>query len=122
METMVREWGMYVDLDIGDPALPQNNRAGKSYASYTPNVATRLTDTPDDGVALPADANCAVIVVEGKPVRYMVGDDDAEAAVGLLWFADTTHPYENQRQFLENVSFIDTAAGASRVTVLWGWV
>ena len=118
-ESKAVEWGMYTSLGIGDARLPQNTGDGKDYASYTPNTATRLTDTPDGGVELPADANCAVIVVEGAPIRIRVGTTDATASVGVKWFADSTHVFENQRGFLAALSFIDVSA-ASRVTVLWG--
>lgn len=114
------EWGMYVDAGIGDVDLPINTGDGNDYARYAPTTATRFTDAPEEGVALPSDANCAVIVVEDNPIRIRVGTGDATADEGVLWFADSTHTFENQRTFLQNVSFIDTAAGAASVTVLWG--
>lgn len=114
------EWGMYVDASIGDANLPQNNGDGSDYARYAPTTATRLTDAPTSGVELPSDANCAVIVVEDNPVRIRVGSTDATATEGVTWFAGSSHSFENQRAFLENVSFIDTATGPSRVTILYG--
>jgi hypothetical protein len=121
-ESKAIEWGMYVNAGVGDPRLPQNTGAGNDYASYTPATVKRLTDDPGvgNGVALPDDANCAVIVVEGAPIRIRVGATAATAAAGVLWFADTSHTFENQRSLLANISFIDATGTASRVTVLYG--
>lgn len=115
------EWGMFVNAGIGDPLLPHNTGAGLDYGRYTPSTVKRFTDNPVAGVALPDDANSAVIVIEGGDVRYRVGATNATAAEGVTWFANTSHTYENQRAFLQNVSFIDVSAAAT-VRVLWGRV
>lgn len=114
------EWGMYVNLGIGDSELPHNTGAGSDYARYAPTTVKRLTVAGAAGVALPADADCAVIVVLNNPIRIRVGPTDATAVEGVTWFANSTHVFENQRTFLANLSFIDTAAGPARVEILYG--
>lgn len=118
------EWGMYVNAEIGDPDLPQNAYAGQDYASYNiGNAAVRLTDPPDEGVALPRDANCALLVVENGSLRYRVGrvgSTEPEAGNGIL-MVEGEHKYENQRSFLEFVSFAsEDLLSATRVTIMWG--
>lgn len=118
--TIGAEWGVFADADVGDASLAQNNLDGKDYARYTPNVLTRLTDTPDAGVALPADAVHMRIQVLNNPISYRIGSTDATAAEGFIFFADTQDDWFNARAVLENISFIDTSAGASEVRILYG--
>jgi len=115
------EWQMFINAGVGHPSLPQNTGAGKDYARYAPTAATRFTDDPEEGVALPDDANCAKIDVLDNMVEYRVGATDVVAGEGAIWFANTSYVYENQRAFLENVSFIDASA-ASDIRVTWGRV
>lgn len=117
--TLEAEWGMFADADMGDPSLPQNNLDTKDYADYTPNTATKLSDTPDHGVALPAEAIHAIISVETNPIRYRTGSVAPTAAAGTLLIPGN-YKVTNQRAFLEHFWFIDTAAGASFVTVTYG--
>lgn len=119
MSEVAAEWGMYVNRGIGSSDLPMNTGDGKDYAHYKPTTATRLSDLPFFGVALPQDANCAMIAVEGNPIRIRVGTTDATAAAGFPFFANTSRIFENQRSFLENLSFID-ASGASDVHIFYG--
>lgn len=109
----------FINQGVGDSALPQNNRSGKDYARYTPTVATRLTDAPAAGVTIPDEANCATISVKGNPIRYRTGGTNPTASEGLylpvgVWF------FENSRAWLLEFRFIDTAAGASEVTIQYG--
>lgn len=114
------EWGMYV------AGLPGVSLAGSDYAHFavTSGAVVMLTDTPAGGVALPSSANCAYIVVEDAPVRIRTGaatdaTSDPTTSEGVKWFADTPHPFENQRGFLENLKLIAISSTA-KVTVLWG--
>jgi hypothetical protein len=114
-------WTPFINQGVGDSALPQNNRSGKGYARYTPNAAIQLTATPDAGVVLPAEANSMVLSVKDNPIRYRTDGTDPTASEGLylpvgVWF------FEDQRAWMEQFRFIDTAAGASEVTVAYGIV
>lgn len=118
--TIDSEWFPYYDLDVGDPASAWRNLDGKDIGEYTPTTVQRLTDAPANGVALPGDAHHAFISIEANPVRMRVGSVDATAALGLLVPAGTIIIIKNQREFLKRLSFIDTTAGASKVTALYG--
>ena len=121
-ETVVAvEWTPFINQGIGDSSLAQNNRAGNGYARYTPSTASRLTTNTNlaAGVTLPAEANCAVVSVKSNPIRYRTDGTNPTASEGLylpvgVWF------FENQRPWLLEFRFIDTAAGASEVTVAYG--
>ncbi len=113
------DWVPFVSVGQGDANLPQNNLTGTGYARYTPTAAKILTGTPAAGTAMPAGARSAVISVGSNPIRYRTDGTDPTASEGLLlpvgvWF------FPNQREWLRQFRFIDTAAGASEVTVVYG--
>lgn len=114
------DWGMFVDSGMGSADLPQNLRASKDYFRYLPTTVKRLTGTPAGGVALPTEARHAILIVASFPVRMRIGLTDATAAEGFL-VPTGFYLFENQRPFLENVSFINTAAGAAEVSGMYGW-
>lgn len=114
-------WTPFINQGVGDSALAQNNRTGNDYARYTPTAAKRLTDTPAAGSTLPSEANCMIVSVKDNPIRYRTGGTNPTAAEGLylpvgVWF------FEDQRGWMEQFRFIDTAAGASEVTIQYGIV
>jgi len=115
------EWGMFTDAGIGDPRLPQNTGEGKDYARYAPTTAKRLTDAPEAGGATLPDGACyALISIQQAPIRYRTSmDTDATADEGLYLPAGTLF-FPPGRAFLEAFSFIDTAEGASEVTIHYG--
>jgi hypothetical protein len=115
-----QDWMPFFDLDVGPDSAEWRNLDGKDYASYSPTTAKRLTDAPIAGNALPDGAWHAFIAVEANPIRIRVGSVDATATNGLLLPVGTTLTITNQREFLKRISFIDTAAGASKVSILYG--
>lgn len=118
--TVDSEWGMFKDADLGDATLQQNNLDGKDYARHTPTTAKTLASTPAAGVTLPTSAVHAIISVATNPIRIRTGGTNPTASEGLLLPVGTILSVTNQRSFLEQLRFIDTAAGASEVTVMYG--
>ncbi|MFA6958586.1 MAG: hypothetical protein WC538_22175 [Thermoanaerobaculia bacterium] len=119
--TIGPEWGAFKNIELGDAASAIRNLDGKDYARYTPTTAKQLTDTPAAGVALPTEARRAIISIATNPVRMRCGATDPTADEGLLLPAGTILVTDAEaRLFLENVIFIDTATGASEITVLYG--
>lgn len=113
------DWAMFVNAGIGWNDLAQNARAGKGYARYTPTAATTLATTPPAGAVIPAEARHAVISVATNPIRFRTDGTNPTNAEGLLlpvglWI------FENQRPLLDALRFIDSSAGASEVTVMYG--
>jgi hypothetical protein len=114
------DWGMFVNSGLGSSDLLQNLRADKDYFRYLPTTVKRLTGSPAGGVVLPTEARHAILIVANFPVRMRIGVTDATAAEGFLVPAGF-YLFEDQRAFLESVSFIDTTAGASEVSGMYGW-
>lgn len=113
------DWQMFINAGMGWDALSQNARAGNGYARYAPSSAKMLTSAPAAGVALPTEARHALLAVSNFPVRFRTDGTNPTATEGILlpvgfWV------FENQRPLLEQMRFIDTAAGASEVTVMYG--
>jgi hypothetical protein len=111
------DWAPYISIGQGDPGLAQNNRSGNGYARYTPTTAKQLSTTPAAGAALPNDARSAWIYVLTNPVRVRTDGTNPTASEGFYIAAGSLIIVENQREFLRQLRFIDTAAGASEVTV-----
>lgn len=114
-------WTPFINQGVGDSGLAQNSRSGNGYARYAPTAATRLSTTPTAGVALPAEANCMVVSVESNPIRFRTDGTNPTNSEGTLlpvgvWF------FEDQRAWMEQFRFIDSAAGASSVTIAYGIV
>lgn len=103
----------------GDSSLPQANRTGKGYARYLPTTDTMFTTAPTSGTALPVDARHAWIMVKDFPIRIRTDGTPATAGEGLYIPAGTLIQAENQLMFLQQLHFINTAAGAAEVTVMW---
>lgn len=121
-ETVIAaDWVPFVSVAQGDANLPQNNLTGKGYARYTPTTVKKLTDAPANagGVAIPDGARSAVLTVASNPIRFRTDATDPTASEGVL-LAVGTWFFPNQREWLRALRFIDTAAGASEVTVAYG--
>jgi hypothetical protein len=108
-------WGAFV-TDIAHA-----NYTGTGYARYTPSTVKKLTDAPAAGSALPTFAQHAIITVATKPVRMRFDGTDPTASEGLLIPADSVLVFPDQMELLKQMRFIDTAAGASEVTAVYGW-
>lgn len=80
------------------------------YQKINPTTATGLTLTGAE-----TGARMALISVEAEPVRMRDDGTDPTASEGLLLPAGTVREYAGT---LSALKFIDTAAGASTVTVL----
>lgn len=120
IETVIAaDWVPFVNVGQGDANLPQNALTGNGYARYTPTTVKKLTDTPAAGVAIPAGARSAIITVASNPIRFRTDATDPTASEGVL-LAVGTWFFPNQREWLRALRFIDTAAGASEVTVAYG--
>lgn len=111
------EWMPFFDVDVGPDDAPWRNLDGKDYARFTPTTAKKLSDPPAAGVALPTGAHYALISVESNPIRFRTSTTAPTAAEGTL-LPVGTHKFTN-RTLLERFWFIDTAAGASTVTVAY---
>jgi hypothetical protein len=116
--TVTAEYQPYIST-LGDSTLPQTNRTGKGYSRYAPSVVTMLTQTPAGGVVMPPDARHAWITIANYPIRARTDGVDPTPTEGLLIPANTMIEVENQRQFLEQFRFVDTAAGASEVDCMF---
>lgn len=99
---------------------PYSALSGNGYARYTPNAAIALTEAPDAGAALHPQARHAIISVLTNPIRVRTDGTDPTASEGLLVPAGTLIYVRNSPVFLQNFKMIDTAAGASEVTVMYG--
>jgi hypothetical protein len=95
------------------------NSANGGYARYTPTTAKGLTDSPIVGTALPGIARHAIITVKDNPIRWRADGTAPTASEGHYMPAGTDLAVENSADWLKRFKFIDTAAGASEVTVTY---
>ena len=72
-------------------------------------AATELTDTPDQGIALPASADTAIIYVSGQAV-HMSFDGGAATTADALYPVSNFLVMENNRDALVGMSVIESAA------------
>lgn len=85
---------------------------GAGCSNYnTLSAAIGLTDAPTTGVVLHADARHAVLSVEVQAVRRTVNGQTPTAALGLLMPVGI-YFFENERDALTRVKFIEVVAGA----------
>ena len=114
-------WGPFADMDVGDPAAINRTLDGKDYARYAPTTEKRLSDAPAAGNALPSSACQAMITVLTNPISFRVGTTAATAGEGgVIPAGYMLMATGDERAFLENFRFIDTAAGASSVRIIYG--
>lgn len=93
------------------------NGQSLGYAVYTPNVETTFASTPDQGVTLPAGTRTVSITVENNPIRYFHGSTAVTGTLGLLLEEGFTYTLPNDPRLIATMRFIDSSAGASKVTV-----
>lgn len=105
----------YVNV-LGDNTLAQANRAGKGYALWNPTGATRLTSAVVDGTVMQADTRHAWITIKGGGVRIRTDGTDPTATSGHYIAPGTMIQVENQRQFLEQLRFINASGEISEVS------
>lgn len=94
---------------FGGAPVKAGHRGPNGYEQINPTTATGLTP-PNAGSSL------AMIQVEGQPVRYRDDGTAPTADLGNVIAAGDTLVYTGD---METVEFIDTAAGASEVNVLY---
>lgn len=111
--TLASDWIPFVGNDPRSGA----SLAGKGYARYAPVASTGLTDTPAAGSAIPDLARHALITVNTFPVRMRADGVAPTATEGRLVPAGTVIVIEGSHEWLRNLKFINTAAGAAEVTV-----
>lgn len=70
-----------------------------------------LTDTPNAGVALPDNANCAIIYVSGQPLHWEIDGTEATTAQPK-YPKDNFLILDNDRDILVKSSFLESAASS----------
>lgn len=90
---------------------------GQAYWEDKMSAAVELTDTPDQGDALPSTANCAIIIITTQPAHYK--NDGAGATTNHPQYPkDLPLVIDNGRDTLVNASFLESAA-SSRLSAWW---
>lgn len=116
--TFEAEMQPYINAQ-GASDLPQTQRAGKGSALFTPTIATRFSDTPASGTALPPDARHAYVTVKAGGIRARTDGTNPTPTTDLYIPAGTMLTFKNQRQIMEQFRFIDSTGETSEVSAMW---
>jgi hypothetical protein len=104
---------------VADGANPAYSSATGGYARYLPTTAKLLTAAPTAGTTLPGIARHAIITVRSNPIRWRADGTAPTADEGQFMAAGESIAIDNSANWLRTFQFIDTAAGASEVTVTY---
>lgn len=110
-------------LGLAAPSFAQSTRVcrpfvgtgltGKDYAKFLPTTAKMLTDTPSDGVAMPATTTEVLIFVNTQPIRYRTGGVNPTSTTGVLVQPGTVLRFDlYHMQQARAFRFIEAASGA----------
>lgn len=110
------EWVPIKSAAVNRLGITEDTGGGRAnYNSLA--AATALTDAPTTGADLPADARTAQISVEVQAIRVTFNGETPTAAVGILYPVGV-YTFENQRDSLAKMKFIEAAASA-KVSVVY---
>ena len=114
--TVSADW---TPVSVTDPYNSARSSTNGGYARYAPTSVKLLTDSPAAGTTLPAVATHAIITVKGQPIRWRADGTAPTASEGHYMAAGESLVIEGSPLWLRRFQFIDTAAGASEVTVTY---
>lgn len=104
---------------MGASDLPQAQRTGKGYSLFRPSMVTTFSDTPSDGVAMPAEARSAYVFIKNGGIRARTDATNSSPTSGLYIPAGTLLSFRGQRQTLEQFRFVDSQGESSEVSCMW---